>query len=528
MRNQQPNKRRVEGEDYISKLPYNILCSIISFLKVKDGVRTSVLSSKWVNVYANPTNLTLDADNMLKRDHSASNVWFLNEDQKLEIKRERASAFVRNVNKYLSRVGGVRKIVKLKVGFPFGRDGLGSNDLDEWIRFAIVRNVEEIHICLLEESHHNSPNDASSLYVFPCDIVDNEGALRSFLKCLRLAHCVLANMYHNSNGFRTLTTMELFKVDLISEVNIQVLLSRCTNIEWLEFSECYNMVKLSIKNTFCQKLKYLNVNLCHQLKALVIHSTSLETLEYKGGKIEFAFDAPRLKTFFSPVSDSIACHKELWPVLRLPIDLPHLENLIMECGCNMGEVMTIRFPTFTFPSLRHLEVIKVNTTQQDFWWVASILESCPLLERLELHLRTYLCIHQEQRKRGWPPTCQHNHLKEVVMTGIRGYKSEIEIAVYLLRNAIALEKMTIDPRPKCYLGKGKWDHSHGNGTRIHDLRQTVHDLLKKEANSAVELLIKTFNKAQKAHELKKRSPLRTPSRFQRIPFNISRLSRAKL
>nr|KYP76615.1 hypothetical protein KK1_020865 [Cajanus cajan] len=270
---------------------------------------------------------------MLKRGHSASNVWFKNEEQKLEFIRKRASAFVSSVNMYLSHLGQVQKIVKLRVCFTFGHDGYGSSDLDEWIRFAIERNVEEIDLCLLE---HNSPNDGSSLHVFPCDVVANEGALRSYLKCLRLAHCVLApNMYHNNNGFSTLTTMELFKVDLKSEVHIQVLLSVSTNLEWLEFSECYNMEKLRIEHPFCQKLKYLNVNLCHQLKALEIQSTSLETLEYKGSKIEFAFDAPKLKTFFSPVSDSTACHKELWPVLRLPIDLPQLETLIMECGCNM-------------------------------------------------------------------------------------------------------------------------------------------------------------------------------------------------
>ncbi|TKY58811.1 F-box/FBD/LRR-repeat protein [Spatholobus suberectus] len=486
MRNQQRKKQRVvkcNQEDYISGLPNSILCHILSSLTVREAVKTSVLSSKWRKIYDNPTNLILDADNMLKIDHSATNV------------RNRTSAVVSNVKQYLSHVGQVHKIDKLKVCFTFGHDGCGSTDLDEWIRFAIERNVEEIDLCLWEGDHLSAPNDGS-LHVFPCDIVGNEGAcagasgLKSFLKCLRLAYCVLAPHKCYTSGFSTLSTLELFRVDLKSKLHIQTLLASCSNLEWLGFSECYNVDDLIIKHPFCQKLKFLSVNLCRQLTALVLHSTSLETLEYMGSKIEFAFNAPRLKSFYSRVSDSTACHREVWPVFRLPIDLPQLETFILECSCYMGEVMTNILPAFTFPSLRHLEVIKVATLRQDLWWVVGILKSCPILGRLELHLRTYFCIDEELRKRGWPNKIPHNHLKEVVITGIRGHSSEIEIAIYLLRNAIALEKMTIDPRPKIYLGKGKWDHKEDCENWSREVRQKVHRLLKQEANSAVKLLIK--------------------------------------
>ncbi|ESW25819.1 hypothetical protein PHAVU_003G068100 [Phaseolus vulgaris] len=437
MKNQKRKKRRVviwcKKDDYISKLPDSILCNILTSLKVSEGVRT----------------------------------------------------------KYLSNVEQVQKIYKLSVYFTFGNNTYGSTDLDEWIRFAIKKNVEEIDLCLLEEE--NQPTNDASLHVFPCDIVGNEGASgkKSFLKCLRLAHCVLAPHMSYNHGFSTLTTMELFQVDLKSEVHLQILLSSCSNLQWLGFSECYNMENLRIENPFCQKLKYLNVSLCQQLKKLVLHTTSLETLEYKGREVEFVFDAPRLDAFYSLVSDSTACHKELWPILRLPTDLPHLKTLIMQCSCFMGEVMKIRLPALTFPCLRHLEVIKVATLRQDLDWVAIILKTCPILRRLELHLRTYFCIDDEVSESGWPPRFSHEHLKEVVITGIRGHSSEIEIAIYLMRNATALEKMTIDPSAKVYLGKGKWDHEDVLGNWSKEGREKVHKLLNQEANSsAVELLIK--------------------------------------
>ncbi|KAK7362208.1 hypothetical protein VNO77_04314 [Canavalia gladiata] len=475
MKNQQRKKQRVvesDNQDYISQLHFSILSNILSSLKVKEAVKTSVLSSQWKHVYANPSNLVLDEENMLKIDYSATN----------DFKMNRTRAFVRNVKQYLSNVEEVRKIEELKVRFTF-LNSEGYSDVDDWIRFAIKRNVEVIDLCLGEENHLSASNDG---YVFPCDIVGNEGACASSfksLKCLRLAHCVLAPHKHCNSGFSTLKTLELLKVDLKSMMHIKILLSSCNNLEWLGISECYNMECLKIVH---HKLKYLSLNLCRQLKALVLHSTSLETLEYKGNKIELVFDAPRLKTFYSLVSDSIACHREVWPVFRLSIDLPQLETLMLECSCNMGEVMARRLPTF--PRLRNLEIIKVAIKRQDLWWVAKTLKACPILERLELHLKTYSCSDEEIRKESWPPRCPHNFLKEVTITGIRGHSSEIEIAIYLLRNAISLERMTIDPRTKHYLGKGKWDLSETGGNW--SIRENVLKHLKQEASSAVKLQIK--------------------------------------
>ncbi|BAT74557.1 F-box/LRR-repeat protein [Vigna angularis] len=503
MKNQNRKKRReveCNKDDYISKLPNSILCNILSSLKVREGVRTSTLSSKWEHIYANPTNLILDGDNILKRDHLASNVWrYQTEEQRSKFNTDRTLAFVSNVNEYLSNVEQVQKIHMLSVCFPFGNNSYGSSDLDEWIRFAMKKKVEEIDLFLLEEENHLiAPNDAS-LHVFPCDIVGNkegasEGAsgFKSSLKCLRLAHCVLAPHMSYNHGFSTLTTMDLFLVDLKSEVHLRFLLSSLRNLEWLGLFECYNIENLVIENPFCQKLKYLNVSLCQQLKKLVLHNTSLETLEYKGREVELVFDAPRLTTFYSPVSDTSACHKKLWPILKLPTVLPQMETLILQCSCFMGKVIENRLSALTFPWLRHLEVIKATAVRQDLGWVAIILKTCPVLRRLELHLRTYYCcIEDEVSESDWPEKFSHEHLKEVVITGVRGHSSEIEIAIYLLRIAPVLEKMTIDPSAKVYLGKGKWGHEDILEDWSNKGREKVHKHLNQEANSStVELLIK--------------------------------------
>ncbi|KAL5061549.1 hypothetical protein RYX36_023286 [Vicia faba] len=475
-------KQRVEetsNQDYISTLPNSLLCNILSSLKINEAVKTSVLSSNWRYVFTNPTNLTFNSENMLVKDYSFSNVCQISKVLIFNIKMKRASTFVSNVNKYLSRVTNVRKIDKLKVSFTFHNKGFGCNDLDEWIRFAVERNVEEIDLCLFEDNHLSAPND-SSFYVFPCeDIV----CFNSFLKCLRLAHCVLAPQ-KPCYSFSTLKTLDLFKVDLKSEEYVRILLSSCDNLERLSFSECYNMDYLNVEHSFCKKLKYLKVNLCLQLKTIILKSNDLETLEYVGSKVEFFFDTPMLKSFLGRAIESQGYNDENWLVCKLFTLLPHLKNLFLECSC-MSEVMTNRF--HTFQNLKHLEVIKVAIFRQDLSWIPIALNACPSLAKLKLHLRTYFNIDEELTH--WFPRSPHNHLKEITLTGIRGYSSEIAIAIYLVKNAISLEKMIVDPRPRIYTGNGKCVCSEACESWNMIGRHKVENLLKQEVSSLVELLI---------------------------------------
>ncbi|XP_027356821.1 F-box/FBD/LRR-repeat protein At3g14710-like [Abrus precatorius] len=50
----------IHGEDKISKLPDLILGRILSFLKVKEAVRTCVLSTRWIDVWKSISNIHLD------------------------------------------------------------------------------------------------------------------------------------------------------------------------------------------------------------------------------------------------------------------------------------------------------------------------------------------------------------------------------------------------------------------------------------------------------------------------------------
>lgn len=118
------------------------------------------------------------------------------------------------------------------------------------------------------------------------------------------------------------------------------------------------------------------------------------------------------------------------------------------------------------------------------------LSSFVYLQFYLLQLRTCFSIDEDLRKTRWPPTCPLNHLKEVTITGLKGHSSEIAIAIYLLKNAIALEKMTVDPRQRIYLGNGKCgllEEACENWSRVG--RQRVRFQLEQEVSSLVELSI---------------------------------------
>ncbi|KAI3464412.1 hypothetical protein Pfo_021075 [Paulownia fortunei] len=54
-------------KDIISKLPDDILISIISFMPIKDGIRTSVLSKRWRNLYNFVSNIDTQCDYLVGR-----------------------------------------------------------------------------------------------------------------------------------------------------------------------------------------------------------------------------------------------------------------------------------------------------------------------------------------------------------------------------------------------------------------------------------------------------------------------------
>ncbi|MED6139463.1 hypothetical protein PIB30_084116 [Stylosanthes scabra] len=490
-------------EDYLTALPCPLLCNILSFLPTKEAVKTSVLSSTWRNVWTTPENLILDAENFLNtQQYSYTNTSHLSETLRFNLKHNRSRAFFRNVNAYFSRLithlhsndHPNHKIAKLRVYFTFRRGSYGCNDLARWIAIALDKKVDEIDLRFSETHELSAPYDRGGLLLFPCEVLCNkEPFARAFvnsgLKCVRLAHCVLAPHPAFNPGFVTVTTLNLVEVDLVCGEHVGIVLASCHSLEWLGFSKCYNMEYLRIEDPSCQKLRHLNVNLCYKLEAIVVRSSSLESMEYTGTvfMIDTMFDTPKLKTFSSRMIVGIDPEKDMLRYYKLSSDLPQLETLFLEYTCHMNHhVLFNTMPNMivpTFPNLRHLIVTKEAVYQQNSWWIEVVLKGCPILTRFDINLWTHMKLFEVELRetRSFLHPCPHSNLKEVTITGIRGDQSEIAVAVYLLQNATQLQKMTIDPRRRVYLGNGKWRNSQVCETWSNGGRHRLHHLLYQEA-----------------------------------------------
>ncbi|KAJ7943512.1 F-box/FBD/LRR-repeat protein [Quillaja saponaria] len=496
MEGHQLKKERVmeDNQDHISLLPNSILSTIWSLLKIREAVGFSVLSTRWRYLWTTSlTNLTFDADNMLdKNDYSESetSTYHIGELHRLIISWKRKLSFINSVNQFLLYLGDDLKIDKLKVYFTFRCNKYGSH-LDDWIDFAFSRKVEEIDLCLFEDTFFHVPDDGE-LYDFPCHLLDDYGGergLRSFMKCLRLAYCKLAPGRSNFLGFSTLTSLDLNQVDLVSEKHIYTLLSNCAQLEWLSFCQCYNMDHLKINHPLCNQLKYLSVKDCHELEAIEFNGSNLEILEYKGFMIDFLFsNVQRLKTVFSHAFISRATNSVVCPLSTFRADLPQLETLILSCSSCSVEVLFTTFPTFS--RLKHLSILDIPKCKHNLFRIATVLEATPTLQILELHLRAYEYVEEPKEITRTPSSsCLHDHLKKVVITGTHGCLSEIELAIYLLNSSQSLAKMVIDPRPRLYHGNGKWDILEACATWNTVGRLNIYEHLAREVCSPVELLI---------------------------------------
>ncbi|XP_077234539.1 F-box/LRR-repeat protein At3g58900-like isoform X2 [Tasmannia lanceolata] len=268
-----PKIRNVEidkfVEDRLSELPDEILSSIISAMPVREAARSRILSRRWRHLRPSfIPNLHFDANSMHVHNYG-------NERAEME---KRMCRFVRSVNQFLQFHAG--HTIKT-FGVSFYLDKTNSNDLDQWIKYAITAGAEKLQLDLTYTSGLD-PDD--KCYTFPF------GFLRcrkeSSLKHLELVFCILR--CHDFEGFSSLTTLTL-KYVKVGDGDIVNLLSKCPRLERLSIECCEHLVNLKIVGPSLQ-LKYLKVELLNYCKLLKIEidAENLRTFEYWGQEIAFS------------------------------------------------------------------------------------------------------------------------------------------------------------------------------------------------------------------------------------------------
>uniref|UniRef100_A0A5B7B669 F-box domain-containing protein n=1 Tax=Davidia involucrata TaxID=16924 RepID=A0A5B7B669_DAVIN len=465
--------------DLISKLPEEILCSIIPFLTMREAVTTSVLSRRWRYLWRTSLSLDFDVTNMTgDNSHMCG---FRTQDPNYS--QQDNDGFVRWVNQILALHCGAR-IESFRVEHWLGVEY--SHDIDQWIQFAVDKKVQKLDIHL---SKANSFSWLGQLYVFPYWLFSQDGGMGSTLKHLSLSACTLS-LPPNFSSFSNLTSLTLKNTCVTEEIVLKIL-SNCLCLQWLSIADCCCPNRLKFASG-CPplKLKHLNISCCNYLKEIdICDAVNLASFEYRGcmlSRILFKNSAAVARLCFCTVWDPLAGVK--YALSSIANDFPQLETLLLTSPHIKEDMIPKSIPTFT--KLKHLVLMFIGSHPESLMELTtSLLKASPLLYKLELHLPIPSGknkIVQEKIPLESELCSRHKQLREVEMYNFHGDQKEVELLVYLLNYAISLEKIKICRSLRIYQGDGEWLNP-GSPSTIR--RKQVHKMLRGKVPSAAKLIV---------------------------------------
>lgn len=421
-----------------SSLPEDIVSRIIEEITLKEAVRLSAVCSKLKKAWIYHPNLDFDMSTV-----PASGIASVVDSCGTKAKGNQGSAqynrmlgvkrFIDTVNFILREHSGFA-VNRLAVKFELHKEH--ASDVDGWVKFAIASKAR---VVVLDFSPYLGPYE--NYYSFPCHLFNNQNSFH--LQVLQLGSVTL-DQSHGLPGFSNLRTLSLERVLILQD--LQYLLLKCTVLERLSICQCHGLRGLYAAEPL-QQLKFLCVQYC-AIDKIELSTPNLTAFEYRGrSNVLFAFnECLKLKTA------TIAFHVEknlAYVFTEIPNVLPHLETLHVEVTV-MTQIHGFTQAPLRFMHLRHLSM-KITLSAYERSGKSAVLQLAYLLEAApflaDLHLDMHCSSYCEYPpKRGVIADRPHHNLKQACMTGFNGNGGQIALVKYILRNAVRLERMAVDPR----------------------------------------------------------------------------------
>jgi hypothetical protein len=191
--------------DRISNLPESLLCHILSFLRTKEAVVTSILSSRWKTLWTLVPNLDLDDDKLYWESYGL--YWEQSPDQDQD-QDQLSFADV------LSRIWVLRESNPLKTFRLHWRCECDPILVDRWVRTAIAHDLEELnlYLCLAQP------------FYLPCTLF----SYAKTLLVLKLTGCnIFIDTPSSFLGFPSLKILHIEGVNSANQDSFSRLLSCC-------------------------------------------------------------------------------------------------------------------------------------------------------------------------------------------------------------------------------------------------------------------------------------------------------------
>ncbi|XP_059292562.1 uncharacterized protein LOC132046032 [Lycium ferocissimum] len=238
---------------------------------------------------------------------------------------------------------------------------------------------------------------------------------------------------------RSLETLSLTAV-LLASGQLEGILSSCFNLEQLTLKLC----NLPYKLRFSSTVTYVTFHICGGVKEIDFQAANLRALDFH------CFDNVRFIFSFVPKLENVTIHPSKADTMSYIFgdfarDLPaHVKSLAVRCG---HEIKCIPIDMKMFRNIRQLSLSLFDLYDSDILNISLLLGACPLLQYLNLTAPQVEKKSTKQRGSREPPLSPmcHTKLKEVTLGGFYGSTSEIEVALFILRSALTLERMFLIP-----------------------------------------------------------------------------------
>uniref|UniRef100_A0A0E0R3P7 F-box domain-containing protein n=1 Tax=Oryza rufipogon TaxID=4529 RepID=A0A0E0R3P7_ORYRU len=405
-------------------LPKDIVLRVMSKLTLKEVAQLSVVSTNWRQAWTFHPNLYFGIKTALgnnaKRKGTSSD---------LNCRISSGNKFIKRVDAILEKHCGT---MVNKFAVKFGLSNEHANHVNGWVAFAIASKARVIILDFSPDwkSHENN-------YDFPCHIFDKHNG--SYLEALRLDSVTL-NPPLDFCGFANL---KLLALDNVRLQHLEQLISKCHVLEWLSIQSCNQLHNLHVSEPLC-RLQYLSIQGCH-LQRMELHAPNLTTFEYDGSLALVTLnECSNIKASTIRLFDE----KTLQNILTgIPSVLPHVETLYVEVHVKTQMSGFTQSPLkFTQLKCLTLEITfeRGSFDRNSVFQLTNLFVAAPFLE--DLYLDMYCSLNRCPLDLDDIVDQPHYHLKMVCIFGFCGNTGQVELAKCILRNALILEQMIIDPK----------------------------------------------------------------------------------
>ncbi|KAI3748860.1 hypothetical protein L6452_12254 [Arctium lappa] len=438
------------SDDLLSRLPDDILVSILSYLPLKDAVVTSKLSRRWRYLWCQIIRLDFE-----EKERST----------KLRIEAYRSNFAESNSLRFADRknfINWVNHIIlkhqsptidQFRICFNLGKNAKGA--IGKWIDFAISKNVQTLELDLRDD------DTKLGNYVFPDKIFDRKCGSSS----KRPSFDVPIRPHATSMEIKFLKALILKHVDVNDEC-LNKILSNCPVLEHLSIHGSTELVKAKIngKGLALKNLEFGGS--CSRLQSIRICDSNIVSLNCKasnsvGSPITLRLDnLQKLEKIC--ISRGYSWKKINRMCCQISCCIPYLQVLELEFRRPTAAIRFLPFPEL--PKLKQLTMKVRVYDDRSLIALTFLVEACPNLQRLTIELMWYFWMKSVDRNREvWQVVEQpHQHLEVVEICGYYGLPNDLELAMYFMKNGVALKKLVIQPFNEiAKLGANEVMEAHG-------------------------------------------------------------------